>query len=159
MATPILSSDLPRTQLYNAACEQFQDHLEIFYQDILKLNMPADVFNAVYEAAGRLMGDAEQCAFAVGYNMAVAACDAQPVESNLIVFNWGDKMNETRYQAYITLTPDESIKLTELSKKLKLSKSKTVGLLLNKAQVLRNSKYGKFRLAEDSLLIEEGTTE
>lgn len=68
-------------------------------------------------------------------------------------------MNETRYQAYITLTPDESIKLTELSKKLKLSKSKTVGLLLNKAQVFRNSKYGKFRLAEDSLLIEEGTTE
>lgn len=87
MATPILTSDLPHTQLYNTACEQFQDHLETFYQDILKLNMPADVFNAVYEAAGRLMGDAEQCAFAVGYNMAVAACDSQCVESNLIVFN------------------------------------------------------------------------
>jgi len=87
MTMPIIASQLPRSELYNAACDQFQDHLEAFYQDILNLNMPADVFNAVYEAAGRLMGDAEQCAFAVGYNMAVAACDAQPVESNLIVFN------------------------------------------------------------------------
>lgn len=87
MATPIIASQLPCTELYNAACQQFQDHLDMFTQELDKLDLPPSIYNAVYEAAGRLMGDAEQCAFAVGYNMAVSACDAQTVESNLIVFN------------------------------------------------------------------------
>lgn len=87
MATPIIASQLPRSELYNAACQQFQDHLDAFTQELDKLDLPPSIYNSIYEAAGRLMGDAEQCAFAVGYNMAVAACDVQPVASNLIVFN------------------------------------------------------------------------
>jgi hypothetical protein len=87
MTKPIIASELPQSELYDTACQQFQDHLEVFYQKIAGLGLSAETLSAVYEAAGYLMCESEQEAFTIGYNMAVAACNEQPVEFNLIVLN------------------------------------------------------------------------
>lgn len=87
MAAPILASELPCSELYNVACEKFDDHMEAFYQELRKLNLPEHVFADVYDAAGRVIADAEQGAFAVGYNMGLSVDVFARVERSVIGWN------------------------------------------------------------------------
>lgn len=57
-----------------------------------------------------------------------------------------------------TLTIDESMKLQELCKKLKLPKSRLVGLLIMKAQIIQ-APYRKAKLLDESLIIQNDLTD
>ena len=61
---------------------------------------------------------------------------------------------KTRYQTYLVLTGEESMKLQELSKKLKLRKSKMIGLLIMKAQIIETTS-----LVDESLVIQKGQSD
>ncbi len=56
-----------------------------------------------------------------------------------------------------TLTIDESMKLQELCKKLKLPKSKLVGLLITKAQTIQ-APGRKAKIVDESLIIQDDLT-
>jgi hypothetical protein len=65
------------------------------------------------------------------------------------------EIKKARYQAYLTLTGEESFKLQELSRQLKLTKSETIGLLITRAQIVETSAR-KTKLVDESLVIQEG---
>ena len=61
---------------------------------------------------------------------------------------------QTRYRANLRLTGKESVKLQDLSAKLRLSKSEVVGLLIMEAQVVKDD-AGAWKLVDKSLIIQE----
>jgi hypothetical protein len=68
------------------------------------------------------------------------------------------EIKETRWQAFLTLTGEESMRLQEISKKLKLSKGETVGLLIMKAQIIQTP-GGKAKIADESLIVLDDLTD
>lgn len=62
---------------------------------------------------------------------------------------------EIKYHLQYRLTPSVSMKLQELSKKLKLGKSDVVGLLITKAQLVEDDD-GAFQIVDESLVIQKG---
>lgn len=63
-----------------------------------------------------------------------------------------------RYIFSYKLTGEESMKLQELSKKLKLGKSETIGLLIMKAQIIETPGK-KTKLLDESLIIQDDLTD
>jgi len=61
---------------------------------------------------------------------------------------------QTRYRASLRLTGKESVKLQDLSAKLRLSKSEVVGLLIMEAHVIKDD-AGAWKLVDKSSIIQE----
>lgn len=57
-----------------------------------------------------------------------------------------------RYRKFLMLTPEESMRLVELSEQLETSQSETVGRLIEMAKVINPAKTKK-QLIEESLCI------
>lgn len=61
---------------------------------------------------------------------------------------------DMRYSLNHSLTRVEMVRLQELSKKLKLNKGQTIGLLIMKARLIKDD-AGEAQLVDESLIIQE----